>query len=141
MTRIIAPYGAWVSPVTTELMTASAVGLSGLTVDGKVLYWLEGRPSEGGRTVFCRRADGEIDDLTPAPFNVGSRVHEYGGGAFAVARAPSSLASAGTVGLAHRGGTRAAPIETPEGCRYADFELDLPAAAFLRCAKIIGRAR
>ena len=82
MTKIIVPYGAWVSPVSVELMTEAAIGLSGLTVDGQDLYWLEARPSENGRTVLChRRADGEVADLTPPPFNVGSRVHEYGGGA------------------------------------------------------------
>ena len=83
--KTVAPFGAWASPVTTDLMTAAAISLGGLTVDGDALYWLEGRPSENGRTVLCRRAaDGVIEDLTPAPINVGSRVHEYGGGAFEV---------------------------------------------------------
>jgi len=83
--KTTAPFGAWISPVTTDLMTAAAISLGGLTVDGGALYWLEGRPSESGRTVLCRRgADGTIEDLTPAPVNVGSRVHEYGGGAFGV---------------------------------------------------------
>jgi dipeptidyl aminopeptidase/acylaminoacyl peptidase len=49
------------------------------------VYWLEGRAAEGGRNVLVRRrTDGSVADVTPAPFNVRSRVHEYGGGAYAV---------------------------------------------------------
>jgi dipeptidyl aminopeptidase/acylaminoacyl peptidase len=128
MTKVIAPYGAWVSPVSVELMTEAAIGVSGLCVDGRDLYWLEARPSENGRMVLCRRrADGEIEDLTPPPFNVASRVHEYGGGAYAVEQSTIVVSERadGSVWLIEAG---AAPrrIETPEGCRYADFEFDLP---------------
>lgn len=128
MTRTVAPYGAWVSPVSVELMTEASVGLSGLGVDGEDLYWLEARPKENGRTVLCRRgADGAIADLTPAPFNVASRVHEYGGGAFR-AKGGVIIFSERTDGSVWLIEGDAAPrrLETPEGCRYADFELDLP---------------
>jgi len=128
MTKAIAPYGAWMSPVSVELVTEAAIGLSALSVDGEQLYWLEARPSEKGRTVLCRRRlNGEIEDLTPPPFNVGSRVHEYGGGAY--------RAQAGVVIFSERmdgsvwiieDGAEPRRIATPEGCRYADFELDLP---------------
>ncbi len=126
MTKAIAPYGAWVSTVTVELMTEAAVGLSALTVDGENLYWLEARPSEKGRTVLCRRrANGEIEDLTPPPFYVGSRIHEYGGGAYR-AEAGVVIFSERTDGNVWFIEAGAAPrrIETPEGCRYADFEFD-----------------
>jgi dipeptidyl aminopeptidase/acylaminoacyl peptidase len=53
--------------------------------DGDDLYWSELRPYEAGRIVVCRRAaDGSISDVTPQGFNARSRVHEYGGGHFAV---------------------------------------------------------
>jgi len=128
MTRIVAPYGAWVSPVSVELMTEAAIGLSGLGVDGQDLYWLEARPNENGRKVLCRRrADGEIADLTPPPFNVGSRVHEYGGGAYAVEKSTVVVSERadGSVWLIEAG-RPPRRIETAEGCRYADFEFDLP---------------
>ena len=55
-------------------------------LDGDDLYWLEGRPAEGGRRVLVRREpDGAIAELTPAPVNVRTRVHEYGGGSYTVA--------------------------------------------------------
>jgi dipeptidyl aminopeptidase/acylaminoacyl peptidase len=124
--KTIAPFGAWISPVTTDLMTAAAISLGGLTVDGRTLYWLEGRPGESGRTVLRRRAaDGTIVDLTPMPVNVGSRVHEYGGGAFGVENGVVvySERKDGSVWILAPG---APPrrIVTPEGCRYADFEFD-----------------
>ena len=53
--------------------------------DGADLYWSELRPDEAGRIVVCRRdGDGTVTDVTPAGFNARTRVHEYGGGHFAV---------------------------------------------------------
>jgi len=53
--------------------------------DGEDLYWSELRPFEAGRIVVCKRsADGTTSDVTPQGFNARSRVHEYGGGHFAV---------------------------------------------------------
>ncbi len=81
----IAPYGSWKSPITSELVVAGAVRLGAPLFDGDDLYWIEGRPSEGGRNVIVRRtADGDISDILPAPFNARTRVHEYGGGSFTV---------------------------------------------------------
>jgi dipeptidyl aminopeptidase/acylaminoacyl peptidase len=128
MTKTAAPYGTWVSPVSVELMTEAAIGLGSLSVDGQDLYWLEARPRESGRTVLCRRrAGGEVEDLTLAPFNVGSRVHEYGGGAYAAADGAVvfSERTGGTVWIIEAG-SPPRRIETPDGCRYADFEFDLP---------------
>ena len=67
------------------MIVADTVGLASPGVDGEDLYWLEQRPQEGGRSVLVRRTqDGQTADLTPAPFNVRTRVHEYGGGAYIV---------------------------------------------------------
>ncbi|MGH1479607.1 MAG: S9 family peptidase [Geminicoccales bacterium] len=80
-----AAYGTWSSPITPEILTEAQIGLSGPFLDGGEVYWLEGRPEEAGRQVLVRLSGGEaIDDLTPAPFNVRTRVHEYGGGAVAI---------------------------------------------------------
>jgi dipeptidyl aminopeptidase/acylaminoacyl peptidase len=86
MSKTVAPYGVWRSPVTTELLTAGSIGLSQLWPDGDDLYWIEARPSEAGRnTIVRRRADGVIEDVLPAPWSARSRVHEYGGGAYTAA--------------------------------------------------------
>jgi hypothetical protein len=69
-------------------VAAGSVPLSSLMLggdDGMDLYWLEGRAAEAGRNALQRLHGEQIDELTPAPFNVRTRVHEYGGGAYAVA--------------------------------------------------------
>jgi len=129
MTKKIAPYGTWISPVTTKLMTEAAIGLSVLAIDGDDLYWLESRPSEAGRMALCKRSgDGEISDVTPMPASVGSRVHEYGGGAYAVKDGfiVFSERKDGSVFVVEQAGATPRKLATPEGCRYADFEFDFP---------------
>lgn len=80
-----APYGSWKSPITSDLIVAQSISLPEVRLDGDAVYWLEGRPQEQGRSVIVRGgADGAATDLTPAPFNVRTRVHEYGGGAWTV---------------------------------------------------------
>ena len=84
----IAPYGTWTSPITSDLIAAGgAVRLSACKIFADKIFWLEGRPSEGGRNVLVgREQSGEIYDVTPPNFNVRTRAHEYGGGAFAIGR-------------------------------------------------------
>ena len=80
-----APFGSWKSPITSELIVAGSIRLGGVALDGEDVYWLEGRPTEGGRNVLVRRTrDGKVSDITPPAFNVRTRVHEYGGGSFIV---------------------------------------------------------
>jgi dipeptidyl aminopeptidase/acylaminoacyl peptidase len=81
-----APYGAWASPISAELVAAGGVSLDEVRVAGDDVYWIEGRPLEGGRQVVCRARPGaDPDDLIPEGFNARTRVHEYGGGAYALA--------------------------------------------------------
>lgn len=78
-----APYGSWNSPITSDLIVAGSIRLGEIRLEGETVYWSEGRPTEGGRSVVVRRTpNGKVTDLTPAPLNVRTRVHEYGGGAF-----------------------------------------------------------
>jgi dipeptidyl aminopeptidase/acylaminoacyl peptidase len=81
-----APYGAWKSPITADLIVAQSITLSDVRLDNGNVYWLEGRPQEQGRGVVVRAgaAGAAALDLTPQPFNVRTRVHEYGGGAWTV---------------------------------------------------------
>ena len=80
--RETAPYGSWRSPISAASAVAGAVRLSEICVAGADVYWLEGRPAEKGRGVVVRRRGNASEDLTPEPFNVRTRVHEYGGGAY-----------------------------------------------------------
>jgi hypothetical protein len=81
----VAPYGSWKSPITSDLIVAGTIGLGQIVLDGEDVYWVEMRPAERGRNVVVRRdASGRTIDLTPAPFDARTRVHEYGGGALTV---------------------------------------------------------
>jgi len=78
-----APYGSWRSPITVDLLVGSTVGLSWPEVDERGVYFLENRPQEKGRSALVFRPDGgEPVDVVPEGFNVRTRVHEYGGGAY-----------------------------------------------------------
>jgi dipeptidyl aminopeptidase/acylaminoacyl peptidase len=82
---ITAPYGSWKSPITTNLITQDTVALENVLFDGQDLYWIEALPSEAGRNTVMKKAlDEDAVELTPAPYNVRTRVHEYGGAPFLV---------------------------------------------------------
>ena len=79
------PFGSWKSPITADLIVAESIGLSSIALDGTDIYWVEMRPAEKGRYVLVRRsADGKTTEVTPPGYNVRTRVHEYGGGAYVV---------------------------------------------------------
>jgi dipeptidyl aminopeptidase/acylaminoacyl peptidase len=93
-----------------------------IAVDGEDLYWVEGRPSESGRQVLVRRdARGRIDDMTEAPANVRTKVHEYGGGAFLVAGGQVVFSEFSDQRLYLLGSGPITPQpDRPGGWRYAD---------------------
>jgi dipeptidyl aminopeptidase/acylaminoacyl peptidase len=132
-----APFGSWSSPITSDLIVASSIGLGEIWVDGPDVYWLESRPQEGGRSVIVRRAaDGAVANLTPAGLNVRTRVHEYGGGAYLVSDGVVFFCNDADQRL-YRQEPADVPIaitpETaqPRGLRYADGVIDP------RCGRMI----
>jgi dienelactone hydrolase len=78
------------------------------------LFWLEQRPREQGRTTLMGRATptAAAVELTPAPWNLRSRLHGFGGGAWAVG---TSAAGETAMAFSHDG----------DRCLWC---LDLPAA-------------
>ncbi len=81
-----APYGTWKSPVDIRQIFEKSPSPAYPAWYRGALYWLEARPGEGGRQVLMRRdADGAETCLTPADYNVRTRVHEYGGRCFTLA--------------------------------------------------------
>jgi len=122
----IAPYGSWRSPLSAREIAAGAKPIAAPQVDGGQLYWLEGLVDDGGRVAVVRAAEGGGRTIvTPTPFNVRSRVHEYGGGA--------SLVVGGAIYFSNFADQRvyvqhgdAAPraLTTNSAHRHADFALD-----------------
>jgi dipeptidyl aminopeptidase/acylaminoacyl peptidase len=122
----VAPFGTWASPLSAAAVAAGGLRLGVVTIDGDDVYWLEGRPGEGGRYALVRRTpDGTIAEITPRDMNVRSRVHEYGGDGYVVTGGVvyfSNFADQRIYCLAR--GKDAQPI-TPQGeWFYADFALD-----------------
>jgi dipeptidyl aminopeptidase/acylaminoacyl peptidase len=125
---VAAPFGLWPSPISAALVAAGASPLTQLALggaDGGDIFWLAGRASEAGRNTLLRQRWSSVDELTPAPLNVRTRVHEYGGGAYAVA--------GDTVYFSHfadnrvyvrRGDAEPQPLTRAGTQRHADFVVD-----------------
>ena len=123
---VAAPCGSWLSPITAARVAAGVRPVSApRIVDGRVL-WLQGLPEEGGRlAVATAGADGVRRVLTPAPFNVRSRVHEYGGGAFAAAGDTIWFSNHADNLVYAQVGDAAPVVLTSDGRqRHADLEFD-----------------
>jgi dipeptidyl aminopeptidase/acylaminoacyl peptidase len=124
VTRTIAPYGSWRSPVSTQDVFAQSVVIGNLRLDGGNLYWSELRP-DGKAAVVRRDSNGTIADATPPGYDVRTRVHEYGGSAFAVWDDVVYFSNFDDQHL-YRQDAGAAPqlFAGQDGMRYADAVLD-----------------
>lgn len=124
--RIVAEHGFWKSPITADLVAGKSIRIGEPALDGGEVYWLEGRPAEGGRMALVRCGrDGNVRDLLQAPSSVRTGVHEYGGGAYAVLNGTVYFSEARDR-LLHRlgpdGRSQALTADGPQ--RYADLEVD-----------------
>ena len=129
-----APFGTWPSTITPGTITTRTVRLSQVRVDGADTYWVEQRASQAGRNVLLRRGGdgsvGEILPLTPSDelVDVHTRVHEYGGRAYAV--------DSGIIVVSHAGDGRLyrydvahrmrglVPLTIYGDVRHGDLEID-----------------
>jgi dipeptidyl aminopeptidase/acylaminoacyl peptidase len=120
------PYGSWKSPITSDLIVAGTIGLGEIVLDGEDIYWIESRPSEGGRSVIVRRSPDEtVTGLTPPGFNTRTTVHEYGGGAYFVDNGVVYFSNFTDQRLYRQeGGSSPQPITSAEKMRYADGVID-----------------
>lgn len=121
-----APYGSWKSPITSDLIVADSIGIGEIHIDGDDIYWTEMRPSEGGRNVIVKRTpDGNTEDMTPHDFNVRTRVHEYGGGAYTVSDGTIYFSNFADQRIYRQPlGADPEPITPEIDMRYADYVTD-----------------
>jgi dipeptidyl aminopeptidase/acylaminoacyl peptidase len=130
----VAPYGSWRSQIRIDDVVGDVVRLGEPWIDGDDIYWIEQRPTEAGRNVLVRAAgDGSTTDLTPPPFNVRTRVHEYGGGSFVAVGGAVVFSNFADNRLYRLDPGALAPVPmTPEGpWRYADLRPDLERRRFV----------
>ncbi len=124
--RSVAPHGSWRSPISSDVIVRGVVGLSEVVIDGEDVYWLESRPGEGGRNVVVHlRPEGDAEDVTPQPFNARTRVHEYGGGDFAVDSGAIYFSNFADQRIYRRPpGGEPEPLSAETGRRFADMVVD-----------------
>ena len=123
---IVAPCGTWPSPITAARVAAGVRPVAAPRIVGDRVLWLQSLPEEGGRIAVAGPGDGGRPRIvTPTPFNVRTRVHEYGGGAFAAA-GDTIWFSNFADNLVYAQAGDAAPVAlTHDGQqRHADLELD-----------------
>jgi dipeptidyl aminopeptidase/acylaminoacyl peptidase len=125
----VTPYGLWPSPIDAGRLARQATAYDAVHTSGKAVYWLETRPSQDGRAVVVRWTEETgAADAVPAGFDVGSRVHEYGGGAYLPAAKTLFACNQDDQRLHRIDGQRdPVPITpappTPASLRYADLRL------------------
>ena len=132
-------FGAWKSPITTQLITQGSLRLGAVRAESGYVVWNESRPLEGGRGVLVRAkvgldgTCGAPSDLTPVGYNVRTLVHEYGGGEYLVAPDAVFFSNMEDQRLYRQSlGDGTEPGEpqplTPAGVplRFADYVLDAP---------------
>jgi dipeptidyl aminopeptidase/acylaminoacyl peptidase len=119
-------FGAWASPLSAATVAAAATRLGHVVVDGSDVHWLEGRPAKAGRGVVVRRdSTGRVEDATPAGTDVRTRVHETGGGPYAVSEGVIYFSNFADQRLYRlRPGEEPVPMTPPGPWRYADATID-----------------
>lgn len=100
----VAPYGEWVSPLTADLVAAGSHPPDEARYVGDEVWWSEPVAAER-RQALLRRTPAGVETVLPAPWNVRSAVHEYGGGAWA--------AVGGTVVFSHFADSRLYRLDAP----------------------------
>ncbi|MDQ1604543.1 MAG: hypothetical protein QOE01_2388 [Actinomycetota bacterium] len=140
-------YGEWASPIRAAAVALSEVAIGSTAVVGEQVWWSETRPAEGGRVAVVRRsAEGAVEDVLPAPWQARTRVHEYGGLAWAPFTAPDRSAPSLVFAnwddqrlyVLHPEDDKPTPItpipDRPAGLRYADLAVS-PGSRELLCVR------
>jgi dipeptidyl aminopeptidase/acylaminoacyl peptidase len=119
------PAGVWPSPISAQEAAAGRLRITDVQVDGGDAYWIEGRPSEGGRCVIVREHGGLITDVIDAPWSARTSIHEYGGAALRVRDGIVHFSNAADRRVYRiDGGSPVAVTPDIGDVRYADFEMD-----------------
>jgi dipeptidyl aminopeptidase/acylaminoacyl peptidase len=128
-------YGSWPSPLSARAVARGALRLAEPRLDRGTVYWLEGRPAEGGRSVLLRSSrDGDVEECVGPDANVRSRVHEYGGGAYLVSDGRTFVVDDAAERLIELG---QGPLGRSDA-RYADLALSPDGAWLVAVEEVAG---
>ena len=128
------PYGAWDSPIVPDMLAKGTRKIEQVRLDADAIWWVEGRPEEGGRSAIMRwTRDRGAEDVTPRWYDARSLVNSYGGGAMGVrdgtlvfTRFEAQAFPRTRDQRVHRmdPGKLPVPITPAAAASYADFEID-----------------
>lgn len=124
--KITLPFGTWPSSISADIVASAAPKINHIQSNGTFLTWVESRPDEGGRNVIMgRNLDRLITDLIPPPYSHYSRVHEYGGMAYALSENSIYFVNASDQRIYQQiiGAKTPTPI-TETGPCFADLTID-----------------
>ena len=119
-------YGFFESSLSAADAVAAGLEYGQLHACEQGLFWVEYRPSDGGRNLLIQRSwEGQITCLTPAGFSVRSGVYEYGGKSWCVAEQQIVFVNAADqqIWLQTDACTPRQLTDTPD-CRYGDLIFD-----------------
>ena len=112
------PYGEWPSPLTAEAVAAGSHAPDEARYVGGDVWWSEPVAAEG-RTALLRESGGGAEVVLPAPWNVRSGVHEYGGGAWTAVEASAVFSHFADHRLHRFDGPGSTPVPlTPAGLGF-----------------------
>lgn len=121
MRPVIAPCGSWKSPITSDLIVSGSIKLGQLWLERRELYWVESRPTEGGRNVIAKLGPDNLPvTITPEPYNVRTRVHEYGGRSYLIYNEVAYFSNFSDQRLYRQTPDSQPEPLTPEGFCYAE---------------------
>lgn len=112
------------SPFTAAAVAAAASPLLEIRCHQGLIYWVTRRPSEGGRQVVMQYNPHNQHSrcLTPDKFSAQSRVHEYGGGCYALGADSLFFVNAADQRIYQQALTSQQVVAiTPIGSRYGDI--------------------
>nr|WP_244176789.1 prolyl oligopeptidase family serine peptidase [Acetobacter pomorum] len=128
------PCGTWPSPVTPDLVAGKTLSFAEIRAVENTVFWLERRPAEAGRSVLMRwtQAEGATEALA-SDTDVATRVHEYGGGAYAVKSGCIAYSDkrTGNVWLRREEDSSAIFLAGEVGLRFADLQFDVTSETVL----------
>lgn len=119
-----ASFGTWSSPMAASAVATASVAFSETRLHRGTLFWVERRPDEGGRSVLVAQDGNGVRDVLPRPFDLRSRVHEYGGGVWGIDGDQIWFVDAREQAIYRQVGGRA-PQRVVAGadCGYADLQV------------------
>ncbi|MBT1444978.1 prolyl oligopeptidase family serine peptidase [Shewanella sp. JM162201] len=132
-------YGSWASPLSAAEVYSSSDELLELRAVGDGIYFSLFDGKSGHTTISRLEHDGSITPVVPVGFDVGSRIHEYGGGDF-LGIGQSLFATRKSDQLFYRFAPNQEPLAlTPNGTRHGDC-ISYPKGSRIICVREDHRA-